>query len=211
MTNTRTDKRIAYAIESIDIAHKILAGKTLPAQITAAIRRDDQSARTDGYPTSHGRPGTGGGAQSVPTDDPNERGTVVLTAVEAAAYRFLASGQLKDEVHLLVSRLETACKRLANDARSIEDILRALPTQAPPAPQECEHCKTEAGDRYTDVDGALAIARFLCSPCIAFVELHAAAIKGAPSYGGTPMRPRLPNPAELEARRQGKRPKAKAS
>jgi hypothetical protein len=197
MTNTRTDRRIAYAIESIDIAHKILATRTLPAQITAAIRRDQQAARVDGYPSSHGRPGSGGN---------NE-----LTAVEAAAARLIETGQPADIVRMLVSRLETACKRLANDARSLEDILRALPTQAPPAPQECEHCKTEAGDRYTDVDGALAIARFLCSPCIAFVELHAAAIKGAPNYGSTPMRPRLPNPAELEQRRQGRRPKAKAS
>ena len=185
---THTDDLIVALVDSVDKIRKARAA------IVDVVRRDSTSARIDGYPTTHSAGGGQGGNQE-------------LTAVERAAARLVESGQPADIHHALATRIEVNLRQALQALSAVLNAERLVtkPGQKPET-QKCEHCGREDGDRYTDVNGSLPIARYLGSWCIQFVEVR----QSSPSYGGAGAR--LPNDQEI-ARwfDQGKKPKERVA
>jgi hypothetical protein len=208
-TPTRSQRRADATCAELDQLAVILGGPkalavptytALRRSVHAVISRDGEPATIDGYKSKHGdTSGARGGPASVPTGDPNEPGYVALDGPLAMV---LKRPDI-DVVHRAALRLEHNVRQMRDLGVGIDNAIRTVPTpgQATPTAALCSCCRQEPGDRETDINGALPGARFLCLTCIAFVEKQGTAGIGSNRRGWAP---RLPNDAELEARRTGK-------
>lgn len=201
MTPTRAARQADTTCAELDqLAALLFGGPTvkdprahyanLRRQIHAAISRDNITAGIDGYRSRHGSTDGGGNSDSTP--------------VEAAALRLVEGGQPADIVHAKVTLIVASVHSAWRAANGWDNALRLIPTQGAPTGEVavCSHCRERPGEAETTVNGMLDAAYFLCGECFRFVERQYGGKAGRHGY-------RLPNKAELDAMRSGRKPRAR--
>lgn len=171
-TRTELRKRHSAILEAGDRLHRA-SWRDLALRSARAADRDRRGGSTtpDGYPSSHGGTGGGGGRAAITVD--GER--VPVTGVEAAM--FAAGGrQPRDRLHEDVEHLKAAWRRLDDALGAVEAALDRIDARDDDRPLVGRWCEWHSvaghqveAEHYGRVGDRLPSEVDLCGACYGFV------------------------------------------